>query len=947
MYSNFFTRLFLLIGMIGMLSAPVLAQGRGEIVEIGQATTGTTLSPIYTPKNYSFTQQLYTAEEIGTDGTITNIAFHWAFNGSKTFGIDVYMKHTERAYFETSADRIPLSASDKVFTGTINPDHDSWITITLDEPFEYDGSSNLVIAVHRTSGSPGFNDLDNNWNVIPTWYYTYTDRYTMLYMGDDQSQYVSLTPAYMTPSNNRPNIQIEISSATTTCKAPKNFTAADVTNNSATLTWTAGSEEQTNWDVYYNTSNVTPDENTVPTFQVTECTKVLTGLTAQTTYYAYVRSVCSSDDKSRWASTNFTTTREACHVGADSPYEQDFETNNDWTFANGTLTNQWHYGNATHNGNGSNAIYISDDNGTTNHYTINKATMVYASKLFNFDQGTYTFSFDWNTKGESSYDFIRVALVPGDKTFTAGASLPSGVTASSLPNTWIALDGGSKLNQSNGWQTKVSENVLSGTYTMVFLWRNDNSTGTQPPAAIDNVSITRTYPQPSSFSAYQVGADYAVLAWQENSGASQWDLQYATDANFTNPVEVSGGTDNDFQVNGNFVGYGFLGLNSGTKYFARVRSVIGQHHSDWTVVSFQTDCADLSLPYYCDFESNLDENSFPMPICWNRNGVTIQRNTYPYVYESASSSNYQYAHGEGANSSSGHCMWFYKSTQTATETAILPPVESGYEMNQLQIRLWARLYSTTYAGKTLEIGIMTTPTATSTFESIGTITVGGDASNAHTDYEEFVVPFTNYTGDGRYIAIRAGATMGSNVVQILVDDITVEETPAILTNQTVELHQGWNWFAPIVDITLEQLETALGANGISINSQNQFARYDVEDEEWSGDLLALVPGQMYKIEVSADCNFTLTGIPTTSITINIEHGSNWFGYTGSETVTIEEALIGFTPVEGDKITSEDGKFTIYEDDEWGGDLLNLAPGKGYIYISQDTESKQFIITRNN
>ena len=189
--------------------------------------------------------------------------------------------------------------------------------------------------------------------------------------------------------------------------------------------------------------------------------------------------------------------------------------------------------------------------------------------------------------------------------------------------------------------------------------------------------------------------------------------------------------------------------------------------------------------------------------------------------------------------------------------------------------------------------------------------------------------------------------MGSNVVQILVDDITVEETPAILTNQNVELHQGWNWFAPIADIALEQLETALGDNGISINSQNQFARYDVEDEEWSGDLTALVPGQMYKIEVSADCNFTLTGIPTTSITVDIENGSNWFGYTGSETVTIEEALIGFTPVEGDKITSEDGKFTIYEDDEWGGDLLNLVPGKGYIYISKDTESKQFTITRNN
>ena len=940
MYFKTFSKLFLLIGMIGFLSVSALAQG--ETIEIGQATTATTLSPIYTPKNYSFTQQLYTAEEIGTDGTITSIAFHWAYNGSKTFGIDVYMKHTERSYFETSGDRIPLSATDKVFTGTINPDHDSWVNITLDTPFEYDGSSNLVIAVHRTSGSPGFSELDSNWNVIPTWYYTSTNRYTMLYMGDDQSQYVSLSPAYMTPSNYRPNIQIEISSATTTCKAPKNFTATDVTNNSATLTWTAGSEDQSNWDVYLTqTAADVPDENTTPTYQVTECTKALTGLTAQITYYAYVRAACSSTDKSRWVSTNFTTTSEAYHVGADSPYEQDFETNNDWVFANGTLTNQWHYGNATHNGNGSNAIYISDDNGATNHYTINKAAVVYASKLFNFDQGTYTFSFDWNTKGESSYDFIRVALVPGDKTFTAGGSLPSGVTASSLPDTWIALDGGSKLNLSNGWQTKVFETVLSGTYTMVFIWRNDNSTGTQPPAAIDNVSITRTYPQPTNFSAYQVGADYVVLAWQENSGASQWDLQYATDANFTNPVEVSGGTDNDFQVNGDYVGYGFLGLNSGTKYYARVRSVIGEHHSDWTEVSFQTNCADLMLPYYCNFESNIDETSFPMPICWNRNEITIQRNTYPYVYESASSNNYQYAHGEGTNSTSGHCLWFYKSTQTATETAILPPVESGYEMNQLQIRLWARLYSTTYAGKTLEIGIMTSPTATGTFEGIGTITVGGDASNAHTDYEEFVIPFTNYTGEGRYIAIRAGATMGQNVVQILVDDITVEEIPNSTTTQNVQLTQGWNWFVPTIDITLDELETALGTNGVIIKSQNgKFARYDEDDEEWIGNLQALVPGQMYMIQVVDDCSFTLNGRAISNLSVSIEYGSNWFGYTGTQTLTIEQALSDFIPMEGDRIKSSDGKYTVFEDEEWSGNLFNLEPGHGYIYISQDENPKQ-------
>ena len=945
MHFKTFTRLFLLMGMIGLFSVSALAQG--ETIEIGQATTATTLAPIYTPHDYSATQQLYTAEEIGTDGTITSIAFHWAYNGSKTYGIDVYMKHTERTYFETTNDRIPLSTSDRVFTGNINPNGDGWVTITLDTPFEYDGSNSLVIAVDRNSGSPGFSELDNNWNVISTWYYTATDRYTMLYNGGS-TDVDPFNPPYMAPSNYRPNIQIEISSSTTTCKAPKNFAASNVSNNSAILTWTAGSEDQSSWDVYLTqTSSSAPDESTTPTYQVTECSKALTGLTAQTTYYAYVRAACSTTDKSRWVSTNFTTTREAFHVGADNPYEQDFETNNGWLFTNGNLTNQWCWGGATNNG-GSQAIYISNDNGSSNAYTVNKAATVYASKLFNFDQGNYVFSFDWKGYGESTYDYLRVALVPGDIEFTASTSaptVPSGSFYNNLPSGWIALDGGGKLNLKTNWQTQTTELAISGTYTMVFVWRDDTSGGTPPPAAIDNINITMTYPKPINLTANNVDAHSAVLTWTESGNASQWMLQYATDDTFTtNLVEISSG----FNVNGSNISNSVTGLNSGTNYFARVKSVVGNNGSEWSdAIIFQTECAELSLPYSYDFENNIQDLSYPMPNCWNRTSVTIQRITYPYVHESAPSDYYQYAHGEGSNSTSGHYLHFYKTTSTSSETAILPAVDASYDMTQLQIRFWARLYSETYAGKTLDIGIMTSPSASGSFQTISTITVGGDESNAHTNYEEFVVPFSEYTGDGRYIAIRAGSTMGSNVVQILVDDITVEEIPNSTTIQTVQLAQDWNWFAPTADITLEQLEQALGTNGISINSQNQFARYDEEDEEWSGDLMALVPGQMYKIQVSADCNFTLTGTSLASVTVSIEYGDNWFGHIGSETLTVEEALNGFTPAEGDKISSEDGSFTIYEDGEWGGNLLNLEPGRGYIYISQDTATKHITFTRNN
>ena len=93
------------------------------------------------------------------------------------------------------------------------------------------------------------------------------------------------------------------------CAKPKSLNTVDITAHTATLTWTAGAEGQSNWDVYVTTdATVVPDDDTEPTYQVTECTKALSGLTGETTYYAYVRSVCGGEDgNSKWAKKAFTT----------------------------------------------------------------------------------------------------------------------------------------------------------------------------------------------------------------------------------------------------------------------------------------------------------------------------------------------------------------------------------------------------------------------------------------------------------------------------------------------------------------------------------------------------------------------------------------------------------------------------------------------------------------
>jgi hypothetical protein len=122
-----------------------------QVVEIGEATTINNYLPSYNYYNYSLTQQIYTAAEIGTAGTINSIAF---FNegSEKTRTYDIYLKHTTKSSFSSNTDWITVAATDKVFSGSVTMTVGAWTFINFSTPFEYDGSSNLVVVVDDNSG---------------------------------------------------------------------------------------------------------------------------------------------------------------------------------------------------------------------------------------------------------------------------------------------------------------------------------------------------------------------------------------------------------------------------------------------------------------------------------------------------------------------------------------------------------------------------------------------------------------------------------------------------------------------------------------------------------------------------------------------------------------------------------------------------------------------------
>ena len=134
----------LLLAFIGVAKA--------DVVELGGGSTSTnSYLPTYEFYNYSLTQQIYTADEIGTAGTINSIAFYTASSASRT--LQVYLVHTTKTAFSSSTDwEVPTSA-DMVYSGSVTYTSGGWNTLTLSTPFEYNGTDNLCLIVDDNTGS--------------------------------------------------------------------------------------------------------------------------------------------------------------------------------------------------------------------------------------------------------------------------------------------------------------------------------------------------------------------------------------------------------------------------------------------------------------------------------------------------------------------------------------------------------------------------------------------------------------------------------------------------------------------------------------------------------------------------------------------------------------------------------------------------------------------------
>ena len=267
-----------------------------------ESTASHSVLPMTSTFNYSYTQQIFTAEEIGTACTVNTLTM-WLRNNSTnilpTLVFDIYMREVDKDAFTSLTDWVSVSATDKVYSGTLTVTNRAFqsYTITLDIPFEYSGEGNLLIAFDENTGywKSGLEGKVSG---------TEGDPIRTIYARRDGSDYdplnISGVLASGTPyQRNVVELGIDIP-----CAAPTDLAIDTLGFTFATLSWIENGEA-TAWQICLNddeTNFIEADSNPF----------TLTDLTPGTTYSAKVRTYCDTTDQSDWSNSVAFTTLDDC-----------------------------------------------------------------------------------------------------------------------------------------------------------------------------------------------------------------------------------------------------------------------------------------------------------------------------------------------------------------------------------------------------------------------------------------------------------------------------------------------------------------------------------------------------------------------------------------------------------------------------------------------------------
>ena len=843
-----------------------------------EGTTTTYLLPLNNYYNYSYTQQIFLASEMGGAATIDSIAFDYAYATASTVktNVTIYLGHTTQSTFSSTSNYIPIAGLQQVYSGHLNCSQ-GWNTFVFTTPFQYNGTDNLVLVIDDNSGDydgSSYTFYAHNAGANRSVYY-YSDS-----NNPDPSNPTSGSPSSST-SSNRSNVKFFIPcDNTVSCVAP-NIYVSEFDDESITVDWAPGYTESS-WEIEYSTDNITwISEGTINTAPYT-----ISGLDANTVYYIRIRSLCGGDN-SDW---RMVSERTACEDMATLPFMENFDSWTGATTSTSAATNNLPY------------CWSNINEGTSTTYS--GYPIIYNSSTYAASGSNAMRFYTYITAG--TYD-DQIAILPSfdvDVYPMNTLQLVLDVRANSTSYNF-KLDVGVMTDPTdrNSFVTIQTINTQSTTYANYEIPLNQyQGTGkhialraSQPTSGynygyVDNIKVEPipACPKPTNVASSNVTTNSITLSWNEAGSATSWMVTYGP-AGFTPGSAISTSEtvyDNPCTI---------TGLSASTNYDFYIQSDCGggEYSSTSNVHTVATLCDVVTaLPLMENFDSYPGSTTTTMatnnlPVCWtNHNtGTSTSYSGYPIIYNSSTYS-----------ASGSNAMRFYTYTTSGTysdQIAILPQIDvSTLPINTLQLSFDARQNSSSYTFN-LVVGVMSDPTNASTFVPVQTVAV------TSTTYNNFLVPLTQYTGTGSYIAIKAPQpTSGYNygyVDNVVLDLAPLCDRPTNVTASNVTASTAdINWMPGGSETDWEVVVVPAGMNiTTGIPEPTSSHPYTVEN---------LDANTAYDVYVHADCgtgsdfsswspvcSFTTTPLCSAPTNVTVSHVAGT-----SALVTWTEAVFGAT-----------------------------------------------------
>ncbi|SHE48226.1 GEVED domain-containing protein [Chryseobacterium sp. OV279] len=282
----------------------LFSQAQTVTIGTGTSTQRYPLAPYY---GHQRDASLYTAAEINlpAGGSVLSVAWNATVATTIATPVKIYLKTVPVATTTITAQNwvTATAGATLVYDGNIASIPTGWNTVTLQNPYYYNGVENLVVLVETNYGGSGTGSLGGNS-------FTYSSNTSKhMYIEGDTTP-----PAGNgTVDANRPNVQLTFGPPPA-CLPPIGLTSGATTATTAAISWTAPSSAPAGgYDVYYSTTATAPTAATTPSQTVTTGTGVtLSPLVPNTTYYIWIRSKCSGTSQSTWIGQLTVTTPPSC-----------------------------------------------------------------------------------------------------------------------------------------------------------------------------------------------------------------------------------------------------------------------------------------------------------------------------------------------------------------------------------------------------------------------------------------------------------------------------------------------------------------------------------------------------------------------------------------------------------------------------------------------------------